>query len=267
MRNVLLAGILLPLSALATPLEEAVDFLSWLEKHAKDFAACEPALEGDSYVLCDKTKVDRAELRKLLAMKAPELVAELRSKGLKVLVVCDAEAKNPPLGKDCTPSSGNKMFEELDSLHGKYLPAERKILIRSSASRGSLVHEYVHHLQSENGNEIYGKAYKRKRNELQEKLEKLMDEKIALIEELEKAGKREETKPHLQEFLLAAEAVRGFAPWQDLIDERGIFLLYLRHGKELGAGKEDLALARKNMGFLCKNPKLAKLLPTKQCAL
>jgi len=251
--------------AKASELEEAVDFFGWLEQHAKDFAICEPTKDGDNYVLCDKTKVSRVELEKLFKMKAKDLVSEIEGKGLKVELVCAAGSETPALGQECVKDSKNKMFAEISSLHGKYLPEEKTILIRNSANPGSLVHEYVHSLQSANGNEVYGKIYKKRRNEIQRSLGDLMDKKIATIQDLEKKGKKADAKLHLQEFMLASNAMRGFAPWQDLIDERGIFLLYLKYGQEFGAAEDDLKLARKNMGFICKNPKLSKLIPEKQC--
>lgn len=251
----------------SSALEEAVGFFDWLEKHAKDFATCEPFKEDGDYILCDKTRVSASELKKMFSMKSEDLLTHLKNKGLKVELVCGEANAKSTLGSKCVNSSTDKMFAEVSSLHGKYLPETKTVLIRNSASPGSLLHEYVHFQQSENDGKVYGRVYKKSRNEIQAGLVKQMDEKLAVIQELQETGKATEAKLHLQEFMIAADAMRGFAPWQDLIDERGIFLLYLKFGKEFGATAADLALARKNMGFICKNPKLAKLIPQKQCKL
>lgn len=261
-----LAGLCFGLNVIASSdLEEAADFLSWLEKNATEFSKCEPTKNGGKYVLCDQTKVDQAELKALFAMTPEILISKLRTKNLRVELICGSEKKNRIPGLACAKESSNQAFTQVTSLHGKYLPNEKTILIRNSASSGSLIHEYIHSLQSENENKIYGRVYKKSRNEVQKRLTNLMDKKIATVQELEKKGKKEEAKSHIQEFMLASDAMRAFATWQDLIDERSIFLLYLKFGREFGATNEDLALAKKNMEFICKNPKLTRVLPKKQC--
>lgn len=254
-------------SQAATELAEATTFLSWLEKNEENFAQCEPSLKNDHYILCDNTEVSKSELKRLFQLKTPELLQVLKSKDLKVELICATEKELPLLSKECKTDSSNKMFSEITTLRGKFLPEDKIILIRKSASVGSLVHEYIHSLQAVNSNEIYGKAYKKRRMEIQHGLVDLMDQKIAIIEGLEKTGKKAEIAAKVKEFTLASDAPRAFAPWQDLIDERGIFLLYLKFGKEFGASDADLSLARKNLGFICKNPKLEKLIPKKQCGL
>jgi hypothetical protein len=252
-------------SLATTTLEEAAQFFGWLEEHAKEFAQCEPRLEGGDYVLCDNTKVAKADLKKWFAMSAKDLIAEIRTKGLKVELICDEKSTAPALGNECVKAGKDSLFSEISSLHGKYLPEEKSILIRNSATPGSLVHESIHSLQANNDQPVYGKVYKKTRITIQRHMTELMDKKIAVVQKLEKEGKKAEAKTHVDEFMIASQIVRGFAPWQDLIDERGIFLLYLKYGKEFGATDADLALAKKNMHFICKNPKLTKLLPKKQC--
>lgn len=68
-----------------------------------------------------------------------------------------------------------------------------------------------------------------------------------------------------EQFMKASNDLRSFAKWQDLIDERNIFLLYLKFGKDFGASEEDIALAKKNMGFICANDKIKPLLPESDC--
>jgi hypothetical protein len=263
----LLFSLLARLPAHAEPLEEAVSFFEWLESHAREFAACEPRLDQGDYILCDNTRVPKAELEHLFALPAAKLEEELKAKGLQVELVCAGDGTKALLEGSCQKDSTNKMFAEISSLHGKYLPEEKRILIRNSASPGSLIHEFVHSLQSSNENSIYGQVYKKKRNRIQGALNRLMDSDLKAVQELEKNGRQAEAKPKMQEFLVASDAMRGFAPWQDLIDERSIFLLYLKFGKSFGATDADLALARKNLGFICGNPKLKELLPKTQCTL
>ncbi|MEQ1664990.1 MAG: hypothetical protein ABL927_06395, partial [Bdellovibrionales bacterium] len=190
----------------------------------------------------------------------------LKAKGITVELVC-AEGEQSRFKSDCSAKSKNIMFNEISSLHGKYLPEEKKILIRNTASAGSLIHEYIHYLESENINLIYEKIYKKTRNQIQAQLINQMDIEIPIIQKLEKSGKKNEIPAHLAKFMAANDALRGFAFYQDLIDERNIFILYLKYGHEFGAKDEDLALAKKNMGFICKNPKIASVLPKAQCDL
>lgn len=247
-------------------LENAVALLSWLEQHASKFGSCIPTKVGDHYELCDKTRVDARELKQLFQKSPADLVSWLKTKGYKVEILCDASTQANPFKGLCNPSSERKMFEDLSSLHGQYLPQERTILIKSTASRGSLIHEYIHSLQAQNDREVYGKKYKKERIAVQDQLTQFMDSQIALISALEKQKKIFEAQSLIKPFTLASDAMRAFAPWQDLIDERGIFLLYLNHGQEFGAQTEDLVLAQKNMDFICDNPKLRPVLKGNQCA-
>jgi hypothetical protein len=221
------------LASSPSTLNEAVDFLEWLETHTKDFASCQPKKIADVFVLCDGTRVPRAELKSLLAQSKAEVILELKKKGIQVRVV----------------ATGDASLSSAMDLHGKYLPPERTILIRDSASVGSLIHEYIHFLQSENDQKVFGKMYKKERNRIQKNLVEFIDSRNSDPKKLTKEG--------LQGVLIASQALRGFGPWQDLIDERGIFQLYILHGSDLGVASEDIALAKKNMGFICKNPKLA----------
>lgn len=234
-----------------SPLDPAIDFFAWLESHAKEFAQCSPKIEGENYVLCDATRVPRAEIKRLFGLTRDQVITNLKEKGIAVEVLDEADPK---------------LTSALD-LHGKYLPETKTILIRKSATLGSLLHEYIHFLQSENAVSIYGKKYKQERNKLQADLAKLMDQQITEIKSLKSDANPKRSRDLLNEFSIASQALQGFAPWQDLIDERGIFLLYLKYGKEFGASDEDLAMARRNMSFICTNPKLTKLIPQAQCSM
>jgi hypothetical protein len=254
--------------AMATMHDEAltktIDFFSWLEKNTKSFGQCEPKKEKDTYILCDNTKINQSELAELFKKTPGDLIQFFKSKNITTEVIC-TDAKET-LVKECLKESSNKTFSSIGSLHGKYLPEEKKILIRNSASPGSLVHEYIHYLQSENTNPIYGKVYKKERNQVQSELKQFMDDKIALILKMEgQTNNKNELQLHLKEFGTATQAMLGFAPWQDLIDERSIFLLYIKFGKEFGATDTDISFAKKNMGFICNNEKLKPVLSKTSC--
>ena len=201
-------------------------------------------------------------------MSEKKLIETLRAQGVKVSVLCEtSKNKKAPFAAFCTESFDEKLFKKTKSLHGRYLPEKKTILIRSSASKGSLIHEYLHYLQSENKNPIYGKVYKNTRNRLQKKLTSVMDEEIRFIENAKKTGEGAKEAPkHLQRFMQALEGMRSFSKWQDLIDERGLFLLYINFGKQLGVPQEDIDFAKKNMGFICRRKDLKGLLPAHQCS-
>lgn len=198
-----------------------------------------------------------------------DLLKWINKKGIKTKILCDPSKGTIDRFKDrCTVEMGERVFQSVTSLHGKYSPEENTIFIRSSASQGSLIHEYLHSLQSSNQNKIFGKKYKRERNLIQQKLVKFMDEITAEIQILERHNSKNVTliQAKLKEFMLASEMLRNFGNWQDLIDERNLFLLYIQFGKEFGAEPEDIELAKKNMGFICNNPKLKTALPFEECS-
>ena len=130
-----------------------------------------------------------------------------------------------------------------------------------------MIHEYVHYLQSENKNSVYGSIYKKTKNKVKKELTQEMDRLIAVVTKLEKAGKKAELAAEVKKFVTISGFMQKFAPWQDLIDEREIFLLYLERGGEFGADRKDLELARKNMGFICHSKSWNGVLPTEQCTV
>ncbi|MBI3543163.1 MAG: hypothetical protein HY075_07810 [Deltaproteobacteria bacterium] len=248
--------------------DDALVFFKWLESHAEGFGHCKVDKAGKGFVLCDGTEVDAAELRELLALAPDKLVARLKDKGLTVDVLCETKPPRPaPFHAFCSSKLDHKMFAQTTALHGEYLPGEKRILLREGSSVGTAVHEYLHSLEEANANPIYGKVYKKERLAVQAALTKVMDAKIAEVHAIEKSKDRTKLSVLLKEFSAASDLMRGMARWQDFIDERSLFLLYLRHGKELGVSKEDEELARKNIGFVCKNPGLRKYVTDDQCAL
>lgn len=248
--------------------EDALTFLSWLESHARDFGKCSVDFVDGNYRLCDGTEVSRQELRELLRMSPEQAIGVVRARGLKIDVLCEKQVPVPaPFHAFCSKELDQKMFSSITTLHGEYLPEQKRILIREGASVGTLIHEYLHFKEAENDKPIYGKLYKKERLKVQAALVKVMDEKIAQVKKMERKGDRTGLPLALKEFTTASELVRAMARWQDFIDERSLFLLYLRYGKELGVAEDDQVLARKNMGFVCKNPQLKQYVTESQCSL
>ena len=237
----------------AEVLREGQAFQTWLTANEVSFLNCEVKKVGDAFVLCDNTEIPAAELRELFRLEAAALVNTLQKKGAKIEILCDANVPKANFAEVCTAASKREAFKKLTHLHGQYLPEDDVILVRSSSSRGSLIHEYLHRYQSKNTKPVFGKIYKAERNRLQRELVRAMDATIAQVQALEKAGKKKEALPLLPDFMGISDLMQNFGPWQDLIDERGIFVLYLKYGQELGVSAQDLALARKNMGFICKS--------------
>jgi hypothetical protein len=247
---------------------QAKYFFAWLESHRSEFIHCKTEKIGDNYKLCDGTEVQKPDLVKLFKLGPSELIKELKGRGIKVEILCDPNSTAPKTFQaECLSSSNRKMFKEMTSLHGQYLPDERCILLRSSALKGSLIHEYIHFLQSENKMSVYGKVYKNTKNQIKKNLSAQMDKFILNVQRLEKAGKKAELESQVKAFMNVSDLMRNFAPWQDLIDEREIFLLYLEYGNEFGVEAEDKALAQKNMGFICKSKAWTNSIPAHQCAL
>lgn len=247
---------------------KAETFFNWLEANQAEFIQCKIKKDAEIYKLCDGTEVKQKDLTELFKMEPNALVKELESRGIHIEILCDTDLKaRKTFATACLLSSKRAMFKEMNSLHGQYLPEERTILLRSSALKGSLIHEYIHYLQSENRNLVFGKVYKKSKNQVKKDLTAAMDKLILNVQELEKAGKKSELAIQLDAFMKVSNLMQKFAPWQDLIDEREIFLLYLGYGNEFGADAEDKALAQKNMGFICRSKMWMGSLPALQCAL
>lgn len=248
-----------------TAVQAADEFLGWLSANEKAFAACDVQKKGKTYVLCDGTVLEQSVLKKLFALTPELLVAAIQEKGAKIELLCDVLTPQATFAAVCQTESTRAQFQKMGTLHGQYLPQEDTILIKSSASKGSLIHEYVHREQTLNQNLLFGKVYKASRNAIQKDLVAYMDQKIIEISQLEAKNKQSEIKKHLPDFMAASDALQKFSPWQDLIDERSIFRLYIKYGKEFGIAKEDLALAEKNMGSICQRPEWQGKLPKNQC--
>ncbi|MFN8369834.1 MAG: tetratricopeptide repeat protein [Bacteriovoracaceae bacterium] len=257
MKIFLLLWLLLISPLLRSQVLEAEKFLSWLENHKKMIIECKPIKVEGGYQLCDNTFVDKKIVEELFK-KSPDELVEFITKEMKInlTILCSKEnsERKELFKRYCVNDSKIKM----NRLHGEFLPAENRILLQSDAYLGSLIHEYIHYLQFNNKNLFDGKRYKYERAEIQKKLIQQMDEAIEISK---KITKKEELHPYIQTVTKASESLMQFSLWQDLIDEKNIFLLYILFGNEFGARDEDIALAQKNMGFVCKREKL----PNDQC--
>jgi tetratricopeptide (TPR) repeat protein len=231
------------------------EFFDWLNQHKQDFIQCAPKLEGDHYRLCDNTIVKKELIKSLFKKTPEELHKFITGQRIRIKVYCQSKTKGN-FAKYCVKPDSNK----LDKLHGKFIPEENTILLQSDATRGDLIHEFIHYLQYQNSHLVYGRRYKAERVDLQKTLIKKMDD---AIEKSKSAKSQQEILPLVQSVKEASAQLVHFSYWQDLIDEKNIFLLYLNYGHELGVEQGDLALARKNMGFICAREKL----PSSQCEI
>jgi tetratricopeptide (TPR) repeat protein len=205
--------------------------------------------------MCDNTHLKIAELKKMFKMSPASLVKYIKKKGINLEIFC---TKNRGVfTKWCDPKIKRESFKKRYSLQGQFLGRENTILLKANAYKGSLIHEYIHAQQYLNNKKIYGHRYKYERSHIERKAIKRMDQIIRIVKKDEaKLKKENKLSPYLKEMVALSQGVQRFSKWQDLIDERGIFLVYLKYGKLIGATKEDIALAQKNMGFICKRSDL-----------
>ncbi|NOT80429.1 MAG: tetratricopeptide repeat protein [Bacteriovoracaceae bacterium] len=243
-------------------IEQSKTFLVWLESHRADIEKCTPTIVSNGYQLCDNTFINKELLIKLYKMTAEELVNFIKSENISIKVFCMPDNKLGNFQKFCIPNEQNEAQKNA-KLQGQFHPDTNTIDIQSDAYIGSLIHEYIHYLQYKNENIFFGKRYKFERAQIQQALIKLMDTSTIEVEKYLKEKDDANAKIHVAKVLQASEQLMQYSPWQDLIDERNIFLLYKNLGQEFGVSDEDIALATKNMGFICKRFKL----PGDQCAI
>jgi tetratricopeptide (TPR) repeat protein len=231
-------------------LEDLNNFHRWLAKHELELAKCETSIAGDTISLCDKTEVSVKELKSLFAMNESQLVNFIKGKGINLEVFCSSPGRFTPY---CKKDIKRKMFKAHYHLQGQFIGIENTILLKSDALKGSLIHEYVHYLQFTNSNKIWGKRYKAERIALEQRVVARMDAIIEKVRKDEKKLKKQgKLSAILKEMLALSKGLQRFSKWQDLIDERNIFLLYIKWGNLFGVSVNDVQLARKNMGFICK---------------
>jgi hypothetical protein len=265
MHHLILAVIIFIASPSAQATSEAFSFPAWVKLHESKFAKCVPTKDKEFITLCDNTRIKTSALHNLFQLPAPLLLNWIQAQGVRVEILCDQNVTVKDFAENCIPLAQRPNFKKMTSMHGKYLPKSNTIVVRASATTGTLIHEYIHHLQNINDRPIYGRVYKKERLLHQAALLKVMDRIIAQVQTLEKKGKKKEAKALLPEFMQASNGLQAMGKWQDLIDERSIFLTYIQFAGELGIAKEDVALAKKNMGFICKRKDLKPLLTGSQC--
>ena len=258
-----IVGFLCSFPIFGSLISEINSFHSWLDIHQQELERCQLERAGDSITLCDKTVVSLKEMKQLFAMSAQELVQYIKDAGINLEISC--ASTSGPFDKHCQKHSKRKAFKKRYHLHGQFLGRENTILLRSDALKGSLIHEYVHYLEFNNKNLLWGRRYKFERVELEKKIIVRMDEIIAQVKDNEARLKKEgKLKGLLKEMVAISGGLQKFSKWQDLIDERNIFMLYIKWGDLFGATDQDVALAKKNMNFICKRSDF-KSLPKNQC--
>lgn len=245
-------------------IEKSQVFLMWLDAHQKQLAECSPKKSGNNIILCDQTSVDIAEIKKIFKMKPAELVEFIKSKNIKLEIMCKDD-RGTIFKNWCSSGVNRKFFKEVTSLHGQYIPNENTIALVSDSNFGSLIHEYLHYLQYTNKNEVYGHVYKKERVDIQNDIIKGFDNILADVQVLEKEKNVESAKPLLKYVTTFSDSMQKFGLYQRLIDERNLFLVFINFSKELGVPSEDVALAKKNMGFLCNDSKIKPLLSKSEC--
>ena len=197
-------------------------------------------------------------------MQPAELVDFIKNKNIKLEIMCK-EDSGTTFKNWCSTEFSRKFFKEVTSLHGQYIPNENTIALAGDSNFGSLIHEYIHYLQYQNTNKVFDHIYKKERIDVQNDIIKGFDTIIADVQILEKQKNKEAAKPLLKYVLSFSDILQKFGFWQKLIDERNIFLVYTKFSKELGIASEDVALAKKNIGFLCKDEKIKSLLSKEEC--
>lgn len=245
-------------------LDHAKSFLSWLEEHKNDFAACEPKKIENNIRLCDGTEIEIKDIRKLFKLKPGELIDYIKMQNIKLEILCKND-RGETFKSWCSTTINRNFFKEVSSLHGQYIPNENTIALYSDSNFGSLIHEYLHYRQFQNNNKIYSHIYKKERIQTQNEIIKSFDLLIADVQQFEKEKKTAEAKALLKYAGEFSDLLMKFGFWQKLIDERNLFLSFIKFRKELGVPDEDVQLAEKNMTFLCHDKALSALLSKSEC--
>lgn len=237
-------------------------FFQWLEKNEAGFAHCKIEKKDDQVQLCDGTLVPYQQLKNLFSVNADELLKNIKAKGINVEIICSAEKSTGDFIKnECVAESSDKTFKKVSALHGLYVDEANKIFIRSSATKGTLIHEYLHFLQSKNDQKIDGHVYKQEKNQLKKQINTELDRIEAELKQAEQKKQPEVLKAKVAEFMKVNDLMLAFSKWQDLIDERSLFLLFVKYEKDFQIPKEDMDLVHKNLNFVCKRTDYKSALP------
>lgn len=247
-------------------LQKGQAFFQWLDKNEAAFASCKIEKNEDQIMLCDGTLASYAQLKKFFAMPPEDLLKLIKEKGVAIEIICGTENSKGDFTKsECVPESSDKTFKKVSSLHGLYVAETNKIFIRSSTTKGALIHEYLHFLQSKNTQKVDGRVYKQEKNELKKEINQELDRIEAEVKLAEKKKQSELLKSKVAEFMKINDLMLAFSKWQDLIDERSLFLLFVKYEKDFQISKEDMDLVRKNLNFVCRRKDYKSTLP--ECSL
>lgn len=234
-------------------------FKDWLIKNEKVFLNSTVKKDEQHFILIDNTKINIKQLKRFLALKPAELIGAIENEKIEIDIFC---TKRTGVFEDyCNPKLIRQEFVGLGHLQGQFKPLENKILLKDFALKGSLVHEWIHAQQYKRAEKINGKNYKYERVQIEKRLISEMDEIINIVKDAERSKKKIDVNAYIKQVKELADKMRSFGYWQDLIDERSIFVLFLKYTKEINPSAEDIALARKNLGFICKK------FPLKDCEL
>lgn len=247
-------NLLFAISARAELNSNEVDqFFHWLSQTEKQFSECKIESKNGFYNLCDNTKVSKNVLVQLAAQNSAKIEKFFLEKNIRTIKLCDSSAAG------CSKPD-SKTQKQMSQLHGLYNPIDNSITFKEGSSAGVLIHEFVHYLQTRNENPINGKVYKKNRLEIQKKISAELDILEARIAAAQKNKDQKNLMDYMQKFININNYMLQFGHWQDLVDERSIFLLYKQYGKEIGISKADIDFAIKKLENLCENPKLKSLL-------
>lgn len=271
MIKIFLALMFLSMAAFAQTeavLKKGQSFFGWLESKESFFIDCKIEKKDDLIQLCDGMQISYQELKKLFSSSADEVLKALKDKGTQVEIICDTNKTSDFAKKmgdftknECLAESSDKTFKKVSSLHGLYVEEVNKIFIRSSASKATLIHEYLHFLQSKNSNKVDGHLYKAEKNQLKQNINHELDRIEAQLKEAEKNKQTTVLKEKVAEFMKVNDLMLAFGKWQDLIDERSLFLLFVQFEKDFHIPQSDVDLIHKNLGFICHRKDYKSKLP------
>ncbi len=248
-----------------TAITRSQAFQRWLSEHESKLASCRPKQTRASIHLCDGTEISIPEIQKLFDFTSDKLVAYLKSQKLKVEILC-SQKEPGEFHSICKDETSKKTFQAFGFLHGQFDATTSTIFLRSDASRGSLIHEYLHFKQTKNRIPVFGKIYKKKRFEVEQALNHAFDLLLREVQKAEQTGDIRQVSALIPIAQLLTQEIASYAKWQMLIDERNLFLAYLQFQSSLHVPAPDVALAKKNMAFICEDPRTrSALIDSPEC--
>lgn len=250
-------------SSAQTAINESRVFKKWLTENSATFATCRPELKESSIHLCDGTQIPLAEAQKLFRMKTKEAVAYVKSNKIKLEILC-TEKTTGDLHPFCQSKVSKKTFQEFGFLHGQFDAKTSTIFLRSDASHGSLIHELFHSKQFENKTPVLGRIYKKERLRIEGALNSAFDLILKEVQKAESSGYLPLATAMIPIAQELTSELASYSKWQMLIDEWNIFLTYKLYPVVLGIHEKDVELAKKNIAFICRDPRTRELLKNSQ---